>query len=158
MREWDRMECMALGRDPKAALRGGVWHSRLCWTALVDGRPEAMFGLSVASAIEGRGVPWMLGTDEIYRHGKELMLYGPALVAYMTDSTPILENLVSSGNHRAIRLLSRWGFTVEDEEHVFGGLPFRYFRMNRHVSSTGSAIDRGHGGQCGRDGLLCNSS
>lgn len=154
MRVLDRIECDALGRTPKESLRAGYWQSKMCWTALVDGRPEALFGLVVVNAIEGRGSPWMLGTEIIYKHGRELVMHGPALLAHMTDSTPILENIVSAGNHRAIRLLQRWGFTVDERLETVGGLAFRQFRMNANVRTrdTNPYCDSGNHG---KRGLLC---
>lgn len=130
MREADRIEVAAVGHSPKAALRAGLFAGE-AWTALVDGRPEAMFGLVVTNAIAGEGRPWMLGTDAIYRHGREMLRTGHAVVQGWFDSTRCLENLVSAGNGRAIRLLQRWGFVVEREEAMIGGVPFRVFRMER---------------------------
>ncbi|MFD2780186.1 hypothetical protein ACFS32_02575 [Novosphingobium pokkalii] len=57
MRAIDQIECRAMGREPKAALRHGLMASTRCWTALVDGQPHAMFGVVVESALTGRGCP-----------------------------------------------------------------------------------------------------
>lgn len=129
MRVEDRRECAAFGHSPKQALRDGLNASTICLTALVDGKPEAMMGLVVVSAIEGLGRPWMLGTDEIFRHGRELIAWGPGILSGMFDSTPRMSNLVSSTNARAIRLLRRWGFAVEEQEEMIGGVAFRKFWM-----------------------------
>jgi hypothetical protein len=131
MREMDRIECEAFGRTPKQALRSGLSASDWTITALVDGKPAAMFGVATVSAIEGLGRPWMLGTDEVYRHGKALLTLGPSLVRQVRDSFPEVRNLVSAGNTRAIRLLGRWGFTLEDDIQMIGGVPFREFWMVR---------------------------
>lgn len=127
----DRLECEALGCTPKQALRRGLTDGDWAWTALVDGKPHAMFGVVTLSAIEGMGRPWFLGTDEVYRHGREMLALGPRVVAAMLDSRRDLRNLVSAGNGRAIRLLERWGFKVEVEEQMVGGTPFREFWMTR---------------------------
>lgn len=127
MRAIDRMECAAMGRTPKQALRSGVLYSEKAWTALVDDMPEAMFGVVLDSALTGEATPWMLGTDEVYRHGRELLMHGPAIVSLLGDSRLTLSNLVSSANSRALRLLTRWGFTVEDQEIEVGGVQFRRF-------------------------------
>lgn len=127
MRECDRAECAAMGRTPKQSLRLGLMVSDKAWTALVDGLPEAMFGVVVDSALTGHGTPWFLGSDEVYRHARELLLWGPGLVARLHDSSPRLANIVSADNARAIRLLKRWGFTVEEEEVNVRGVPFLRF-------------------------------
>lgn len=131
IRAIDRLECEAMGQSPKHALRQGFRLSDHCWTALVDGRPEAMFGAITWSALDRRSTVWFLGTDEVYRHGRELLAWGPGLIARAVDSSRWAGNLVSSANGKAIRLLQRWGFTVEPEEQMVGGVSFRQFWMTR---------------------------
>ena len=131
IRDIDRMECEAFGHTPKQSLRNGFWNSDRVWTATVDGRPEAMFGVVVQSALCGEGVPWMLGTDAIYRHGRELVLHGPSLVKALLESVPRLANMVSADNHAAIRLLRRWGFTIGGDRVLVGGIPFLRFEVCR---------------------------
>lgn len=127
MRGIDREECEAMGRSAKQALRTSFSTSCKSWTALVDGRPEAMFGVIIEDLLSGIATPWFLGTDEVYRHGRELLMWGPGFVSRMCDSRQRLQNLVSSRNSRAIRLLQRWGFTVDQDEVIVRGVPFRYF-------------------------------
>ena len=127
LRDIDRAECTAMGRTGKQALRLGLATSAKAWTAMVDDRPEAMFGVVVADMLSGVGTPWFLGTDEVYRHGRALLMWGPGFLERLGDSLPRLSNLVSSRNRRAIRLLERWGFTVEEEETMVRGEAFRRF-------------------------------
>ena len=131
MRADDRAECAAFGLSPRDALRRGLAESTLAWTAKVDGRPEAMFGLVVVSAIEALGRPWLLGTDAVFAHGRALLAEGPGLIAAMLDSTPRLENLVSATNTRAIALLRRWGFTLEEDRQMIGNIEFQTFGVAR---------------------------
>lgn len=118
-----------MGHNPKQALRNALMLSDKVWTALVDGEPEAMFGVVVESALTGEAVPWFLGTDEVYRHGRELVMWGPGMISRLRDSNKSLRNLVSAHNRQAIRLLWRWGFTVGKEETVVRGVPFLHFEM-----------------------------
>ncbi|GFM29273.1 hypothetical protein [Novosphingobium sp. PY1] len=127
LRAIDREECAAMGRTAKQALRLGLATSGKAWTALVDGKPEAMFGVVVEDLINGRGTPWFLGTDEVYRHGRELLMWGPGFVSRLGDSLRRLDNLVSARNRQAIRLLARWGFTVEEEDIMVRDVAFRRF-------------------------------
>lgn len=120
-----------MGHSPKKALRDGYLYSDMCWTGMVDGRPEAMFGAITTSAIEGRAVVWFLGTDEVYRHGRALLALGPRIIARLVDSSGWVGNLVSARNRQAIRLLGAWGFTVEEETQMIGGVAFRQFWMAR---------------------------
>ena len=129
MRAVDRMECLAMGRTPKQALRHGIMASQWAQTALVDGEPCAMFGIVVTSALTGEGVPWFLGTDAVFHHGRDLIAKGPAILRRMGDSCQRLSNVVSADNSRAIRLLMRWGFTVDPEHIRVGGSAFRRFEL-----------------------------
>jgi hypothetical protein len=131
MRDMDVMECAGMGHTPKQALRLALTTSSLAWTALVDGRPEAMFGLVVTNALDGEGAPWMLGTDAIYRHPREMIRWGAGIIATLTDSTNRLSGLVGKSNARAIRLLRAWGFSVWEEVIFVRGVEFVAFEMER---------------------------
>jgi ribosomal protein S18 acetylase RimI-like enzyme len=99
------------------------------WTAKVDGIPHAMFGLIVTSILGGEGTPWFLGSDETYRHPREMLVMGRRLMARWLDSR--LSNVVAQQNHRAIRMLRAWGFTVGGHEKMIGGVAFLDFWMER---------------------------
>ncbi|QNA85146.1 hypothetical protein G4G27_14930 [Sphingomonas sp. So64.6b] len=131
LREHDRIECAALGHTPKQALRAGLTASSLCLTALVDGRPEAMFGLVVTNALYGEGRPWLLGTDIVYRQPRALLHHGPRAIGAMLDSTPRLSNLVACRNARAIRFLARMGFAFGKETVVHNQVEFIAFTLER---------------------------
>lgn len=132
MRAIDRREAAAMGHAPKAALRAGLVASSDCWTALVDGVPAAMFGVVPVSAIDRSGRPWFLGTDAVPRQARALIALGPDIVARMHAEFAHLANHVSCENRRAIGLLRRWGFVVEEEEMVmFGDMGFYAFRSVR---------------------------
>ena len=127
MRAIDVIECEAMGRSAKQALRVGVLTSAKAWTAMVDNRPAAMFGVIVESALTGEAVPWFLGTPEVYRHPRLLLRWGRGIIHRLHDSRLTLRNLVSAQNTQAIRLLGRWGFMVEKEEVDVRGVMFRRF-------------------------------
>jgi len=132
MREADIIECRAMGHSPKQALREGLVASSLCFTALLDGRPEAMFGLVVKSALAGEGTPWMLGTDAVYHHPRTMLRWAPRFLAVMLDSTPALSNLVAVDNVRAIRFLRRLGFTIGEDRMMFAGTDFVAFTWEQY--------------------------
>ncbi|CAB4120767.1 hypothetical protein UFOVP5_4 [uncultured Caudovirales phage] len=131
MREADVIECRAMGRSPKDALRLGIKTSAEAWTAKVDGRPEAMFGLVITSALGGTATPWMLGTDAIYRHPREMICHGEKVLRRWLDSYPLLGNYVSVDNSRAIRLLRRWGCKIGWNVIMLGDTGFVSFTMER---------------------------
>ena len=133
MRAIDARECAAFGHTPKAALRESILNSDKAWTAFVDERPEAIFGVVVNSALTGEGAPWFLGTDVVWQHARALLGMGPALIARLHDSSERLAGYVSCENAAAIRMLKKWGFTVEDDRRRIGGVPFYGFEKVRDV-------------------------
>ncbi len=130
MRNIGRLECEAMGHSGKKALRNGLAFSDKVWTALVDGKPEALFGVVVTSAIERSGTPWFLGTDRVYHHGRDLVRLGPYFVKECVDSSRNLSNLVSVYNMKALRLLKCWGFTIGEDIILVADIPFKRFWMN----------------------------
>jgi len=120
-----------MGHGPRQALRSGLLASSMCLTAMVDGRPEAMFGLVVTNALCGEGSPWMLGSDAIYRHPRVMLRRAPGILSAMFDSTPTLGNLVAEDNHRAVRFLRRIGFTIGKEVTMIAGTRFVLFSGER---------------------------
>lgn len=129
MREIDQREVIAMGMGPKQALRVALAGSVWSLTVMIDDFPHAMFGVSPISAWKGR--PWFLGSDEIYRHGREMLTMGARAVEQMLVSFSKLENVVSKENERAIRLLKRWGFEVEAEVLEIGDMAFHRFYRQR---------------------------
>jgi hypothetical protein len=127
MREADRIEVRAFGKTPECALRHALASSVWALTALVDEEPHAMMGVSPLNMIEGVGVPWMLGSDRIYDHGRDLLKYGPQIFAEMKAGFERLENLVHAENHRALRFLRHFGWSISEQRESYGGLDFVRF-------------------------------
>jgi hypothetical protein len=130
MREADRNECAAFGKSPKQALRWSLRTSLHAMTALDDGgRVLAMMGVSTTDLLNGIGSPWFLGTDDVFRYGKDLLSRGPGIIAGWHETFPLMENLVSTDNHRAIRMLKAWGACVGGKAAIHGGVEFVPFRF-----------------------------
>lgn len=127
MREWDVIECRAVGHSPAEALRDGLARSLWALTALVDGKPEAMLGVAPRSMIEGTGVPWMLGTERVYGGAREFVRYGRGIIAEMEATFPVLSNMVAADNGRAIAFLKHWGWRISSKRVAVGGVDFVEF-------------------------------
>jgi hypothetical protein len=127
LRAIDRIECRAMGREPEQALYHGLAASARTWTALCEGEPHAMFGVVVESVAGRDAIPWFLGSSIVAQHGRALVEQGPAILQAMHRHGARLRNFVSSDNRQAIRLLERWGFTVEHEPVVMRSVAFRRF-------------------------------
>lgn len=126
MREIDQLECRIYGHSPRDALRLGLMGATVAWTALIDGRPEAMFGASTLSLLDGSGRPWMLMTGEAVKQHRALVRLGRIYTDALHRHYATLHNWVHADNDVAIRWLSRLGFGVGGVE-VIRGEPMRPF-------------------------------
>jgi hypothetical protein len=130
MREIDRLECLIFGHTPKQALRHGIALATVAWTVLIDGRPEAMFGASTISLLDGSGRPWMLMTEEAAKQKTALVRLGRIYTEALHRHYAVLHNWVHARNDTAIRWLARLGYGVGGVE-IMQGEPMRPFV--RHV-------------------------
>lgn len=138
MREADHIECKALGRSPKDALRLGLRTGLHVLTAVEDdGTPVAMFGLFVVSSLGGEARPWFLGTDLVFDHPRELLTIGRMVLDWWRAEFPVLENIVAVENVKAIRLLHHWGAVVGGKEEAHKGVifvPFHFPAIQAHAA------------------------
>jgi hypothetical protein len=128
MRPMDRLECAAFGLGPREALRRGHAAGR-CVTIEIDGRPEAMAGVSPASLVTGTGRPWMLAGTRVMSRRKAWLEHAPEVLAVLSAGCRRLENLVHADNTASIRWLRRLGFDFDTAVTAVGGQPFmRFFK------------------------------
>ncbi len=127
LRRIDRIECEAMGQTGAQALHHGLAASAQTWTALIDGAPQAMFGVVVACATSGEAIPWFLGSTRVASEARALIGLGPDIIAAMHRHGRCLRNFVSCDNRAAIRLLEHWGFFVEPDPIAVRGIAFRRF-------------------------------
>ena len=127
MGHWDVIECRAVGHTPAQALRLGMAASLTCYTGVVDGRPEAMFGVVPGSMIDGVGSPWFLGTDHARLYSAPFLRRSAPFLQEMQAQFPCLHNRVHRDNARSIRWLHRMGFTIGTDLLYVGGEPMLAF-------------------------------
>lgn len=100
------------GRAPVEVLWHGIAGSTLAWTARIDGRIAAIFGVNCVSMLDGIGAPWLIGTDLIDAHPRSLMRESRRYIQCMLDLYPTLRNHVHAENRKAVKWLKRVGFNV----------------------------------------------
>ncbi len=95
--------------------------------------PIAIFGLVPIVGLAHAARPWLLATPRLERYNIRLLRIAPFVLKQMSEPLGItyLENHVHAENARAIRLIEKLGFTVE-EAAPWGasGAPFRKFWKN----------------------------
>lgn len=93
-----------------------------------EGVPFALFGVGSVSFTSNTGTPWLIGTDEITKHSKQVLVVSRAMIKDWMTRYAKLENYVDARNTVSIRWLKWLGFTI-DEAQPYGvaGLPFHRF-------------------------------
>lgn len=110
LRDMDRMECEALFPVPVETVL--VESVRLSLAAISiyndEGTPLGVFGVVPES--EQVGLIWLVGTNGLLRHQRELMRKAPALLQEMHKVRPCLTNIVHEKNVVHRRWLHHFGF------------------------------------------------
>lgn len=134
LRDDDRRE-LAAARGEGTPVAGlivrAVHQSSHCWTAANDDDDAiAVFGVAPISMLGGLGSPWLLATDEAFRHPRALVTEGRRYLAIMRTLYPRMVNHVDARNLRSIRWLKRLGFTVHPATpYGLAGEPFHKFEI-----------------------------
>ncbi len=136
LRDQDKAELDAGGHtDHEQVIRMSIERSLHAWTARVDGEMAAVFGVApLASMLDPRGVPWMLGTPLVPKHRRILARLAPGYIAQMLEAFPHLLNQVHTKNAVATGWLRKMGFVLQHPTPIppHGEL-FHLFEMKRHV-------------------------
>jgi len=126
--DWERIKEMDLrpqdlaeielttgGKPPAAAIQDSVLKSDEVHVAVnEDGGIIMIYGLG--SHPSGFGIPWMIASNELYRHTFTLLKHGRMVVRRFLERHPILCNLVDARNTVSINWLRWMGFTIRDSE------------------------------------------
>ena len=129
MREADRREVWASDRHkPYDALVYSLKASERAWTAIVDGRPVLMFGVSrVGCILNNTGSPWLLSSTELVKCWVEFLKQSRAWVEKMETGFWFLENYVHAGNLISIKWLNWCGFSVAETPKMINDEAFYRF-------------------------------
>lgn len=119
LRQADIDELTAAGNDdPVKALVQSFRMSTMSWAGLVieDGveHVACIFGVAPLNLLGGKGVPWLLGTDLIERHGMAFLRRNRKFIPIMMTLYNHLENHVDARNTVAIAWLKWLGFAFDD--------------------------------------------
>lgn len=133
VRPADRAEIYACcSLPPYEALVRSYAVSDHSWTALFDGEPACMFGVTHASLITDTGRPWMIGTELLDQHQLSFLRACKPFMVNIERQYARLENYVDVRNTRAVRWLKWLGFEVgSPEAYGYLKLPFHKFTMER---------------------------
>jgi len=123
--------------EPLEALLGSVEVSDedMCWAALLNKLPVAMFGANPIS-MEGEhtiGGIWMLTSPGIYTNKRDFMRKCGQYLAIMHERYEFLTNFIDSRNIPSMRWLPYLGFKVvgTDPAYGFEKVPFVQYVSKR---------------------------
>ena len=121
LRAADKLELKAsCGYGPITALTSSIHASDEAWVAVdEEGVAILMFGV-VNAGQEFVGVPWMLGSDGIYQHTRQLQSQCRQWLDVIHEDYSLLYNYVHAENPKAIRWLQWMGFTIVQLIPEFG--------------------------------------
>lgn len=128
LRPADKLELLLTsGADLLAGLEGSVKASDLeCFSVFINGRVEAIYGLCGAPDFN---VPWMLGSDEVLKHKRQLVTWGRAQLRYWADRYDApLANYVLAVNDAHVRWLAHIGCDFVGER-LIGPLQGRFLEF-----------------------------
>ena len=125
LRQQDVAELEALGfTDMLHVVRHCVLLSEWCLSARVGGDLTCIFGVSP------EGAPWMLGTDLVKAHRRNLAREAPRYIRKMLKGHPRLINRVHAANTVAVAWLRGVGFTLHPATPEPNGEMFHTFEMS----------------------------
>jgi len=113
LREGDHAEVIALGFDPRDAIRRSYRDAILRRTYLVDGEIAAMSGLCGAM-LSDIGEPYLMTTAQAEKIPVSFLRHARSTVAEMLGHRSRLEGYVAASYHKACRLLEVLGFELRE--------------------------------------------
>jgi len=129
MRQADVDEVFATsGRKPASAMVFSLRKSSHAWTAVINGRPELMFGVGDLNILAGVGAPWLLGTDAVEQHYILFLRNSVDFRDQLLRRYPVMRNFVDDRNKVSKRWLTWLGATISDPIEL-NGHAFRMFEL-----------------------------
>ena len=110
---------------PEQALLGSYLISIRCFTALLNDRPIAMFGIAPETLLGEKACVWFLGTELLDKIKKSFVVLSRKFISLMLNDYPYLYNFVDFRYKKSLQWLKSCGAEISDPK-PFGpeGLPF----------------------------------
>jgi hypothetical protein len=110
MRREDSTEILALGYSPIQALRAALKESAVAETAILGDSIVALWGATPQTQLGHKALMWMLGTDLVPKHPRELLRGSKSFIDHVHRTYPLLECLVDTRYTKAVRWIHWMGF------------------------------------------------
>ncbi len=132
LRQADRDEIEALGKDPFTSLKQGFKESAPCYTWMYEDEPSALFGCVPHG--ESAAAIWMLGTDNIANHKYAFMKTCVPFHKELVRPYHLTGNIIDERNKVHMRFIEHLGYKFINRRAVGPqNLPFLEFARINHV-------------------------
>lgn len=130
LREADIREVEATGGNPLASLRSVLSYPGAETFVAVNGQevPQVIFGVVPHPSETFRGNIWMLATDDLDTHAKQLLRETPFWLKVLQQKYQVLSNYVYAENTAHLRWIKWAGFSVINKVSI-NNAPFYEFAM-----------------------------
>ncbi|MDX0568327.1 DUF2833 domain-containing protein, partial [Sinorhizobium medicae] len=121
------------GIDPQFLLPYSIAEGGPAWAFIDDGKCIGLFGVDPVDQHPYFGLVWMVTSDDVFRHRKQILRDSPVWLNKLHDLYPLLGNHVDARNRSHIRWLKWLGFSMLRVVPEFGveRLPFIEFAKLR---------------------------
>lgn len=129
MREADKIEVFELNAStPMQALTQSANTSDITCVVRLNGEPVVILGVGSLSLATKRGIPWLLGTDEVYRNAPLFMHMTKKIFPVISRNYSYLTNVIHEDNKQSERWLKFMGFEFGEAQPVgWRGAKFKVF-------------------------------
>lgn len=115
LREIDKLEVECLGHTPEAGLLSGFSLPNAVMLSAFNPNNEIilMCGVSDCPTNSKAGVIWMLASNEIQQHKRDILKLSKSTLILLSNNYDYVYNFVHKDNKTSIRWLQWCGFTVD---------------------------------------------
>jgi hypothetical protein len=134
LRNDDQQEIWAgTGMAPNAALCQSALTSDICRVAIAQdtGNIVTIWGLLYHESDPEVGHPWMVGTDEMLKHKRDILKLGKSQTADFLNYRSTLLNMMDSRNRTHHRWLKWIGYQFTGETAIIRDVIFAYFILRK---------------------------
>lgn len=120
----------ARGIRPRRVIRGFLAASIDCETALVNGKPVAMWGF-IASTLSAEANVWLCLSDDLRSRKLAILKEARRHLAKALDVFAVIRGSVQVGDARSIRFAQFLGFEVDEGTIIEGNVPYHPTKLVR---------------------------
>jgi hypothetical protein len=124
LRKADRDEAAHARVDPCRSVEDALSAQSEVWTVSDKDGPFCLFGSASDEGVPGWGIIWLLSTDRIVSHRRELLRLTPGWLEYLSAPYIAVHNLIHESNRVHLRWVRWAGFEIVNRSPALRGTHF----------------------------------